>query len=154
VREKTASLFVWALRSGARAGGASPRVVDRFGDFGEHVGIAFQLVDDVLDYAGDASVTGKKICADLLEGKLTLPLILASKADSEILPLVARLREGETALAPTIAARVKTSGAIAEARARAIAETARAVEALSTAPASAARTLLADVANELAARLT
>jgi octaprenyl-diphosphate synthase len=154
VREKTAALFVWALRSGARVGGAHARVVDRFGEFGEHVGIAFQLVDDVLDYAGDASLTGKKVCADLLEGKLTLPLILATKTDPELLPLVSRLREGETDLAVAIATRVKTSGALDEARTRALKETARAVEALESAPLSTARTLLADVANELGARIT
>jgi octaprenyl-diphosphate synthase len=153
VREKTAALFVWALRSGARAGGAPSRVVDRMGEFGEHVGIAFQLVDDVIDYAGDASLTGKKLCADLLEGKLTLPLILASKADPELLALVSRLREGDTDLAAVIAAGVKRSGAMEEARARALAETALAVEALSATPPSTARALLADVANELGARV-
>src|SRR5262249_53591947 len=61
VRDKTASLFAWAARAGARVAGAPPRVVEALGDFGVHLGVAFQLVDDALDYAGDSAATGKTL---------------------------------------------------------------------------------------------
>src|SRR5690606_7796889 len=78
VRGKTASLFEWSLRAGAREGGAPEDAVDALGRFGAHLGVAFQLVDDALDYDGDARETGKALLSDLAEGKVTLPLILAA----------------------------------------------------------------------------
>jgi octaprenyl-diphosphate synthase len=75
VRDKTASLFVWATRSGAAIAGAPKEAVDALGAYGEHIGTAFQLVDDLLDYAGEG--TGKALFTDLGEGKITLPLLLA-----------------------------------------------------------------------------
>jgi octaprenyl-diphosphate synthase len=77
VRDKTASLFAWAARAGARAAAAPREAVTALGEFGAHLGVAFQLVDDVLDYAGSPKETGKAVHADLREGKLTLPLIRA-----------------------------------------------------------------------------
>ncbi len=152
VKDKTASLFVWALTAGARAGGAAPQDIERFAEFGAHLGVAFQLVDDVIDYASPPELSGKKLCADLLEGKLTLPLILAMREEESLITLVSRLRAGETELGPKIAERVRGSRAIADARARAEAETKLAADALSTIPPSHARTLLLGVATELAGR--
>lgn len=71
VRGKTASLFEWGLRAGARTGGAPESAVDALGRFGASIGVAFQLVDDLLDYEGDAAKTGKTLFADLAEGKVT-----------------------------------------------------------------------------------
>jgi len=65
VRGKTASLFEWALRAGARTGGARAESIDALGRFGASLGVAFQLVDDLLDYEGDAAHTGKTLFADL-----------------------------------------------------------------------------------------
>ena len=113
VRGKTASLFEWALRAGARTGGADAAAIDALGRFGASTGVAFQLVDDLLDYAGDPSHTGKTIFADLAEGKVTLPLIHAASMTSrgEISGLVARVREGDDAAAMELGTRVRESGA-------------------------------------------
>src|SRR5258706_138914 len=67
----------WATRAGARVAGAPAAAVNALGQFGAHLGVAFQLVDDALDYAGDHSATGKALFVDLHEGKLTLPLLRA-----------------------------------------------------------------------------
>ena len=94
LRGKTASLFEWALRAGARQGGARTEAIDALGRFGAHLGMAFQLVDDVIDYDGEN--TGKTMLADLAEGKVTLPLIWASKVAGDLDALVARRsRAGE-----------------------------------------------------------
>lgn len=154
VKDKTASLFVWALTAGARAGGAGPADLEKFATFGAHLGVAFQLVDDVIDYASPPEVSGKKLCADLLEGKLTLPLILAMHEDEGLVSLVSQLRAGETELGPAIAERVRASHAIEQSRARAEAETRLAVDALATISPSHPRTLLLGVATELAGRVS
>jgi octaprenyl-diphosphate synthase len=75
VRYKTAKLFEAACRVGAILGGASSADQDALGDYGVHLGTAFQLIDDVLDYSGDLHDTGKNVGDDLAEGKPTLPLI-------------------------------------------------------------------------------
>ena len=77
IRCKTAKLFEAAARLGAILGGASPEIEAGFAAYGMHLGTAFQLVDDVLDYSGDLSETGKHLGDDLAEGKPTLPLIYA-----------------------------------------------------------------------------
>ncbi|MBZ0234996.1 MAG: polyprenyl synthetase family protein, partial [Deltaproteobacteria bacterium] len=73
---KTAALFRWAMRAGARAGECSPEVARGLERFGLDLGVAFQIVDDCLDFAGDAAVTGKALYTDLREGKLTYPVLL------------------------------------------------------------------------------
>jgi octaprenyl-diphosphate synthase len=75
VRRKTAKLFEAAARLGAILGNVSPAVEAGFAQYGAHLGTAFQLVDDVLDYSGDLEQTGKNLGDDLNEGKPTLPLI-------------------------------------------------------------------------------
>lgn len=74
---KTARLFDAACRVGAIAAAASPAEVEAFGRYGHHLGMAFQLVDDVLDYVADVAESGKQVGTDLAEGKPTLPLIHA-----------------------------------------------------------------------------
>lgn len=73
--QKTASLISAATRIGAVLGGASPEQEEALAEYGLQVGIAFQLVDDCLDYAGQAEALGKGVGVDLREGKVTLPLI-------------------------------------------------------------------------------
>lgn len=73
---KTAALFRWAMRAGARAGGADPETESALVAYGGALGLAFQLSDDALDFDGDAVQTGKPPLADLAEGKVTLPLLL------------------------------------------------------------------------------
>lgn len=74
---KTASLFSACTRLGAIAGGADEREQARLGEFGWNLGMAFQLVDDILDFTSRESVLGKPVGNDLREGKVTLPLIHA-----------------------------------------------------------------------------
>jgi octaprenyl-diphosphate synthase len=152
VHDKTAALFVWAARAGASVAGASAEAARALGEFGAHVGVAFQLVDDVLDYDGDACVTGKALLVDLGEGKLTLPLIRTLAARPALTVDVDAARAGDGAAAVRVAQAVGASGACSSVRALAHEETARALAALDRVPAGVARELLAGIARELAAR--
>ena len=75
IRYKTAKLFEAASRLGALLARAPPAVEEAMAAYGSHLGTAFQLIDDVLDYSGDAGLIGKNVGDDLAEGKPTLPLI-------------------------------------------------------------------------------
>ena len=75
IRRKTAKLFEAAARLGGVLAGVPPELEEGLASYGTHVGTAFQLVDDVLDYSGDLRETGKNLGDDLAEGKPTLPLI-------------------------------------------------------------------------------
>jgi octaprenyl-diphosphate synthase len=90
IQYKTATLFEAAGRTGAQLAGASEAQIDALGRYGHHIGMAFQLMDDVLDYQGDAEVMGKNVGDDLSEGKPTLPLIEAMRrAESADATLIA-----------------------------------------------------------------
>jgi octaprenyl-diphosphate synthase len=80
VRRKTAKLFEAAARLGGVLGGADPALEEGLAVYGMHLGTAFQVVDDVLDYSGAAQETGKSLGDDLAEGKPTLPLIRVMQA--------------------------------------------------------------------------
>jgi len=75
VRYKTAKLFEAAAQVGAIISGATPEQEVAAAAYGRHIGTAFQLIDDVLDYSGDVKALGKNVGDDLREGKPTLPLI-------------------------------------------------------------------------------
>ena len=77
VHRKTASLFSACARLGAICGGADEATENRLGDFAWNLGMAFQLVDDVLDFTSSEKMLGKPVGNDLREGKVTLPLIYA-----------------------------------------------------------------------------
>jgi len=83
VRCKTAKLFEAAARLGAILGGAPRGEEDAIATYGTHLGTAFQLIDDVLDYSGEEAVIGKKVGDDLAEGKPTLPLIHVIRRGTE-----------------------------------------------------------------------
>jgi octaprenyl-diphosphate synthase len=152
VEAKTASLFSWAARAGARAGGGAESHVTALGAFGRALGVAFQLVDDALDYGGDPERTGKRLLGDLHEGKLTLPLLAALRGRPDLAAAVARAREGDGEAAGTLLEAVAACGGVAEARARAAAHTDEALAALATLPPSGARDLLGALASELTSR--
>jgi octaprenyl-diphosphate synthase len=84
LQRKTAYLFSACCEIGAILGGASKEEQSALRDYGMNLGIAFQLADDVLDFTADDEVLGKASGADLLEGKLTLPLILLRETFPEI----------------------------------------------------------------------
>lgn len=79
IGDKTAALLAAACQLGALAGGQSDAEIERLGEFGEKVGIAFQIRDDILDLLGEESRTGKPIGNDIRENKITLPLLYALK---------------------------------------------------------------------------
>lgn len=83
IRRKTATLFAAACHGAALLHNADSKVARALHDYGMHLGIAFQLADDLLDYAGDPTLTGKNIGDDLNEGKITLPLLHAMKVGDE-----------------------------------------------------------------------
>jgi geranylgeranyl pyrophosphate synthase len=116
-RLKTGVLFRAACELGAFAGGAP---IDALGHFGESIGVAFQVLDDVLDVTGPAERTGKPRGTDLLDGTLTLPLIEARKRDPQLAEL--DLRAVETAdQAAAVCDRIEASGALGFARDHALA---------------------------------
>jgi octaprenyl-diphosphate synthase len=95
IRRKTAVLFQGACRASALVAKASTLQINALSDYGYHLGMAFQMADDLLDYTADTAVLGKRAGADLREGKLTLPVIHTLKAAGEndrrwILTLVER----------------------------------------------------------------
>ena len=88
-RHKTSGLFAAACQLGAMLSGCSPAVISAMGRYGDNLGLSFQLADDILDFEGDPAHTGKRIGADLRDGTVTLPLILAMERDSKIRGLLA-----------------------------------------------------------------
>ncbi len=77
VKQKTAALFASACQAGAIVGGLDETRQERLKSYGENLGIAFQIIDDVLDYVGDTSVMGKPVGNDLRDNRITLPLLVA-----------------------------------------------------------------------------
>jgi octaprenyl-diphosphate synthase len=152
VRDKTASLFVWATRAGATVAGAPADAIDALGDFGGHVGMAFQLVDDLLDYAGDSDGMGKSLHADLDEGKLTLPLLLAIEKEPGLARWIEPARSRDTLAAARLVEAVHVHKTCEEVRRLARAETEKSLSALAKLPSSMARDLLGAIASELATR--
>jgi len=143
VRGKTASLFANACRAGARSAGAAPETIEAMGRFGEHVGIAFQVVDDVLDLEGIPHEVGKRLGHDLAEGKTTLPLALALTQDSsELRPLLVDARAGDTLAAAKVARSPSVRAACGEARAFAMRETEQGKRELAVLPDTRERALL------------
>ncbi len=83
IHKKTACLFAGAALAGASLAAAAPATCDAMRRYGHHLGMAFQLVDDALDYRGNSAQMGKNIGDDLAEGKVTLPLIYAMRTGSD-----------------------------------------------------------------------
>lgn len=127
-RGKTAALFAVACRLGAIVSGAEPEEADRLAAFGESVGMAFQIFDDILDLTGTPAETGKRRGTDLCDGTVTLPVILAMRLEPELRPSVAGARQGPGLDA--LCDRLGTHPGVALARRRALGFVAAAREAL------------------------
>jgi geranylgeranyl pyrophosphate synthase len=126
---KTAALFEAACRLGALVAGGARGLADELGAFARRIGLAFQLLDDVLDVSGPVERTGKARGTDLLDGTVTLPLILARERDRELDQLdLCGLNGPEEA--ERVCERIAATGALDEARERALAFVAEAKAAL------------------------
>ncbi|MDX1588268.1 MAG: polyprenyl synthetase family protein [Oleiphilaceae bacterium] len=114
IHSKTAMLFQAASQTGAMQAGASPEQESALRDYGQRLGMAFQLVDDMLDYRGDARTMGKNLGDDLAEGKATLPLIQAMKSAPEADRKLIRdaIRQGGLDQLERIGHLVETTGAL------------------------------------------
>ena len=95
IKRKTAALFRASCELGAATSGADQILHERLADYGENLGLAFQMVDDLLDFVGDPRVTGKTPGTDLKEGVFTLPVLIASQRDPAV---VAELEPGRREL--------------------------------------------------------
>ena len=138
IRYKTAKLFEAGARLGGIIGKATPEIEASLAAYGMHLGTAFQLVDDVLDYSGEEADTGKHIGDDLAEGKPTLPLIYVMKQGTPEQAAIVRhaIEEGGRDSFPAVLAAIRQSGALAHARERAQEEADQAIAALNGLPAS------------------
>ena len=121
IERKTAVLFAAATRLGALLAGADEAMQQRLHDYGLNLGYAFQIADDVLDYASDAQTMGKNLGDDLGEGKATLPLIHAivhSDAPTRA-TLRAAIEHGDTGAMPEVLAAIQATGGLDYSRQRA-----------------------------------
>ena len=131
IRSKTAKLFEASARLAAILSHSSPEVEEACAAYGQALGTAFQVIDDVLDYDGDTHEMGKNLGDDLREGKATLPLIAAmQRGTAEQCALIrSAIETGETERLDEIISIVKNSGALDVTRQAAASEAQRAVEA-------------------------
>ena len=149
IQFKTAKLFEAATRLGAILGGAAPAAEAAMASYGMHLGTAFQLIDDVLDYSGDNNATGKNVGDDLAEGKPTLPLIYAIKHGSptEAALISKAIEEGGLGELEQVIAAIQRSGALDYTRRQAEAEARAASAALAALPNSKYRESLLQLAS-------
>jgi geranylgeranyl pyrophosphate synthase len=117
---KTARLFEASCELGALSAGCDAPHVSALGSFGLRIGLAFQLLDDVLDVAGETARTGKHRGTDLLDGTVTLPLILARQRDGELAAMDLRAIVSPQQ-ASDVCERIEATGALADAKAQALA---------------------------------
>jgi octaprenyl-diphosphate synthase len=136
IRSKTAKLFEAAAQLGALVAGASDADIEAAGEYGRSLGTAFQLIDDVLDYSGNAAEIGKNVGDDLREGKPTLPLIyLMEHGNAEQRELVRTcIENGDEQHFDQILAAITTSGALDYTRQEAQKAARRATEAVLSLP--------------------
>jgi octaprenyl-diphosphate synthase len=145
IRRKTAKLFEAAARIGAVLARSAPDMEERLARYGAHVGTAFQLIDDVLDYSGDEAAIGKHLGDDLAEGKPTLPLIHALRAGDAAEQAVVHqaIVAGGRADFSAVLAAIRRCGSLEYARSAAAREAAAAAAALEPlAPSDFKRSLL------------
>jgi len=154
IRRKTAKLFEAAARLGAVLAGAPAAVEAGLSEYGMRLGTAFQLIDDVLDYSGDAAEIGKSLGDDLAEGKPTLPLIRSMACGSPAQAATVRraIVEGGRADFTQVLDAVRATGALDYARAVATREAEGARRALQALPASVHRDSLLELASFSVAR--
>ena len=151
IRSKTAKLFEASARVGAILANSSTEMENACAEYGQALGTAFQVIDDVLDYTGDAEVMGKSLGDDLREGKTTLPLIAAMQrgtaAQKDIIKTA--IETGGVAMLEQVIHIVKSTGALEVARKAASLEAQRAVTAAQQLPAGPHTQCLIQLAAQL-----
>ncbi len=154
IRSKTAKLFEASARLAPILAGATAEMENACATYGQALGTAFQVIDDVLDYEGDAQELGKNLGDDLREGKVTLPIICAlKKASAEQQQLLkAAIVEGDVEHMDAILNIIRETGALEAARSSAMAEARRAMEAARTLPENPYRSALLQLAADLLER--
>jgi octaprenyl-diphosphate synthase len=154
IRSKTAKLFEASARLAALLAQSSSALEQACANYGQALGTAFQVIDDVLDYDGDAAEMGKNLGDDLREGKATLPLIIAMQRGTEAERLIIRqaIETGGTEQMTQIVAIVQNSGALQATRDAAAAEAQRALDALQSLPQNPYSEALRQLASQLLQR--
>ena len=155
LRMKTAAFIEVCCRVGARMAGADAATENALGEYGHNLGLAFQVVDDLLDFRGDQVKTGKPQATDFREGQATLPLIYLMPSLDEAEAAFAAERFGNGATEDdvrTLVGWMSERGAFDAASDRAEQFVAHAIKALGTLPGSPDRTLLETVARFIVAR--
>jgi len=122
---KTAAMFTTCARTGALLSGADESTIDTMAEWGEHVGLCFQLMDDLIDATGDSKTLGKPACSDIIEGKQTLIAIHALAQDATLLPTFhevfgSGIDDTDREVLDAIVAELQTSGSIQYARDKAM----------------------------------
>ena len=151
IRSKTAKLFEASARLAALLAQSTAAVEKSCADYGQALGTAFQVIDDVLDYDGDVLEMGKNLGDDLREGKATLPLIIAMQRGNEFERNTIReaIETGGTANMSQIIVMVQKTGALTATRAAAAAEAQRALNALQALPQNTYSDALRELASQL-----
>jgi geranylgeranyl pyrophosphate synthase len=155
LRLKTASFIECCCEVGAIVAKAPPEVCQALRSFGFHVGMAFQIIDDILDYRGDHLKTGKPLATDFREGQATLPLIYLRNELSDAESIIARRRFGNGVTDDEIrmiADWMDTRGAFDRAEQLARTHVTQAIMAIQGLPSSPTRLLLETVANHVISR--
>ncbi len=151
VRRKTASLFQQGARAAAHLAGASASTVEAMAECGFHVGVVFQMIDDILDVEGDLEQVGKPIGIDLREGNPSLPIVIALERDEKVRRFFENPQPSDAEVLEALQ-RVRACGAVAEAHALAATFAAHANRCLDALPANAEVTALHQLVHQLLGR--
>ena len=156
IRSKTAKLFEASARLAAVLAGSDAMTEEACATYGQALGTAFQIIDDVLDYDGNAAEMGKNLGDDLREGKATLPLILAMQRGNEAQSQTVReaIETGSVDRLTDIVTIVRATGALEATRDAAAAEAQRAIDAAMQLPDNAHRQAMLVLASQLLNRRT
>jgi len=155
---KTASLFRWALFSGGKVGELPDRSCQALERYGSHLGVCFQLIDDLLDLTGAAAITGKPLFNDLRQGRMTYPILLALERQPSLRPdleSILGLTDGQPLpdrLVTRLLASIADSGAFDDCLTLARGRSREAVACLGTLPDGAARQALVTTAKAMVCR--
>jgi geranylgeranyl pyrophosphate synthase len=153
IQMKTAGLFKAACVAGGTLGGLSLKQIDALATYGQALGLAFQMSDDVMDLVGKPGLMGKGVGADLAEGTMTLPVIFALKeGDTATIRRVLETPNPEPELLEAGIEAVLATDAIKKTETWALGEVEAAIEGLSLLPDGAERAILEAIASEVVGR--